>query len=364
MRSFFLRKYSIDWLRIFGILLLFPFHAARVFDRWEPNYIKDIPNDFSTWFVAGTSFWFMPLLFLIAGFSSYHALLKRTGRQYQRERFFRLLIPFLIGMVLIVPIQGYLAKVQQYAYQDDYFTFLGSYFLDFSDLSGYTGTFTPAHLWFLGYLYIISLSLLPVMKKIMKTSLEDLNGYNKPLYFLLAAFPLTLAEALPGLSGKNIFYYAAYFLLGFFVGRMDGFMENIRRFRMKGLIILFVTVPAYFILQIHFNWPSGVSVSSAVTALCQNLAALVVILVLLGFADTYINRPSSLLSYLNTASFPVYVLHQSVMMVIAYFVVQWDSPFIVKYPVIMIGTLAASFLAYEVLKRFKATAFFLGIKKL
>ena len=84
-----MRKYSMDWLRIFGILLLFPFHTARIFDFLEPNYIMSAPNQFCTWFVIVTSFWFMPLLFVIAGFSSYYALAKRTEREYMRERVFR-----------------------------------------------------------------------------------------------------------------------------------------------------------------------------------------------------------------------------------------------------------------------------------
>jgi len=35
------RRYDIDLLRNLGILLLFPFHAARIFDVWDPFYVKN-----------------------------------------------------------------------------------------------------------------------------------------------------------------------------------------------------------------------------------------------------------------------------------------------------------------------------------
>lgn len=357
-----MRRYSIDWLRIFGIFLLFPFHTARIFDYWEPNYVKDTPNWFSSWFVAGTSIWFMPLLFLIAGFSSYHALLKRTPREYVRERVFRLLIPFLLGIVLIVPIQGYLARVQQFGYTGNYFAFLAAYFTDFSDITGYTGAFTPGHLWFLLYLFIISMSLLPVMRKIGKGMDPKWSVLLKPQIFLLAFLPLTVAEALPGISGKNPFYYAIFFIIGYVVAATPGFLDAIKKFRLPALIAAIVTVPVYFMLMVRLGWPSGYTVLAGAMALFRNIAVWLALLALLGFADAHFYKPSAALDYLNRASFPVYVLHQSVMMVVAFFVVAWDIPVGMKFVVIMLCSLAASLMGYEVFRRFGATRFILGIK--
>ncbi|WP_425517379.1 acyltransferase family protein [Paenibacillus solanacearum] len=52
-----------------------------------------------------SSFWFMPLLFLLAGMSSFYALQRRTGAHFVKERFLRLLIPLVVGTLIIVPSQ-------------------------------------------------------------------------------------------------------------------------------------------------------------------------------------------------------------------------------------------------------------------
>ncbi|MEH7119450.1 acyltransferase family protein, partial [Neobacillus vireti] len=158
------RRYDIDWLRNLGILLLFPFHSARVFDYWDPFYVKS--NELSwelSWFIASTSYWFMPLLFWLAGSSTWYALQYRSNQQYLKDRVSRLLVPFIFGLFFIVPPQGYLSLWQHNGDSPgNYFTFLKNYFLDFSDLSGYFGTFTPAHLWFILYLFVFSLLALPL----------------------------------------------------------------------------------------------------------------------------------------------------------------------------------------------------------
>lgn len=352
----------MDWLRVFGIVLLFPFHTARVFDHWEPNYIKDSPNWFSSWFVLGTAFWFMPLMFLVAGFSCCHALHRRTAGEYMRERVSRLLIPLLAGTVLIVPIQGYVARIQQFAYTGTYLSFLGSCFTDFSDLSGYRGTFTPGHLWFLLYLFAISVCLLPVLRRINAIEQHRLENLKKPALVLFAFIPLTIMEALPGVGGKNPFYYAAFFLLGYLIARVEGLLDALRVFRFKTLLAVAVAVPAFLLFGVSFGWPSGFTAPAIVAALLRNLAAWLVLVTLLGFADMHLNKPSSALNTLNRAAFPVYVLHQSVMMVVAFFVVAWNIPAALKFTLILCATLALSLLGFELSRRFKITRLMLGIK--
>jgi peptidoglycan/LPS O-acetylase OafA/YrhL len=353
-----MRRYGLDWLRIFVVFLLFPFHTARVFDWWEPNYVKDTPNAFSSWFVAGVGFWFMALLFVIAGFSSFHALQKRTPKAYIRERVLRLLVPLLFGLVLIVPVQGYYASLQHEGFTGSYIQFLGKYFTDFHDISGYTGGFTPAHLWFILYLFIISLCLLPLLIRLRSPK----QGRVKPWLRLLAFVPVTAMEALPDIGGKNLFFYAAWFLLGFLLARNEATMAWVRRIRFATLAAAVVIIPGYLALAYSLGWPDQVDLLGAGMALLRNLGVWMITLALMGLADTYLNKPSPVLNYLNGASYPVYVLHQSVMMVIAYYVVAADMPFVPKYLAIMLGTLAACLALYEGFRHIAPTRFILGIK--
>ena len=355
------RNHGLDWLRTGCILLLFPFHTARIFDAWEPNYIKDTVNSFSSWFVFLSSYWFMPLMFVIAGVSSYYALQKRAPGQYVKERFSRLLVPFWVGILLVVPIQGYLASVQQYGYTGGYLSFLPSYFTNFSDLTGYTGSFTPAHLWFLLYLFVISAGLLPVLMRIRQTDGQKPSFWGKPAALPLAFVPLAITSALPGVGGKNPFYFAAFFLLGYWLAHRN-LLDTLKKYCIWYLVGALFAGACFVGIVSLLQFASGYTVEAAIVALFRELAAWLMILALIGLAQAYCNKPGKALHYCNGASFPVYILHQSVMMAVAFFVVTWPLPAWAKFLLIAAGSLLFSLAGYEALRRFRITRFLLGMK--
>lgn len=355
-----MRRYGFDWLRVFVIFLLFPFHTARVFDAWEPNYVKGAINGFSTWFVAALGFWIMPLLFIIAGYSAYTALAKRTAKQYLKERVLRLLIPFLFGLLLIVPPQAYIARLEM-GNTGSCLQFLGTYFIDFSDLSGYTGGFTPAHLWFILYLFVISCALLPLLVSMRKRP-EKLRWVSNPWVMLLCVFPITLMQALPDIGGKNPFYYGFLFLLGAIFATSDVFMDRLRRYKRLMLGGGLLAGTAYLVIAALYGWPEGWNAAGISYAILRNVAVWLLSLGVMGIADAYLNKPTKALSYLGRASYPVYLVHQTLLVVIAYFVVRSSLPAAPQYIIIMLGSLAASVACFEICRHFKATRSVLGIK--
>jgi glucan biosynthesis protein C len=69
------RRYDIDWLRVLAVLLLFPFHSARIFDTFSTWYVKnEVLSEALTYFITYVHPWHMPLLFLLAGASTWFAL--------------------------------------------------------------------------------------------------------------------------------------------------------------------------------------------------------------------------------------------------------------------------------------------------
>jgi len=355
-----MRRYGFDWLRVFVIFLLFPFHTARVFDAWETNYVKGAANGFSTWFVAAVSYWFMPLLFVIAGYSAYAALGKRTVREYTRERMRRLLVPLLFGIVIIAPPQGYMSRL---AAGDSigYFRFLGQYFTDFSDLSGYTGSFSPDHLWFILYLLVIGTALISPLLWLRRHA-DRLGRLAKPWLLLLGFIPVTIMLVLPDFGGQNMFYDAMLFFLGAAMATSEDFMDVLRRYRWPLLAGALVTSGAKFTIIAAGGWQDGYTLAGIGFALLNQLSAWLLILALMGIADAYLNRPSKALAYLSRASYPVYIVHQTLLIVIAYFVVQSTLSPTAQYLIIMAGTLAASLGIFELCRRFRPTRVVLGIK--
>ena len=356
------RRYDIDWLRIGVIFLLFPFHSARVFDIWEPNYVKSaVTSTGISMVVFFIGFWFMALMFLLAGMSAWYALKSRGPGQFARERVLRLLIPLVFGILVVVPPQGYMARLAQ-GYHDGYLHYLAGYFTDFSDLSGYTGSFTPAHLWFILYLFVLSLVALPIFLWVKRRlALQTQGGrpfalaglMGKPLAVLLLFIPLTLTEALPDIGGKNPFFYLLLLLAGFLLVGSSGAVQAIDRLKKPALIALPFVVVLLSLMNLIWGFGShdDFSAQQISMAFVRNLSLWLIILVLLGYGAKLINRPAKPLAYMSRAAFPVYILHQTVMMVWAYFVVRWGMPLWTQYFTIMLGSFVLTVGVYDLLVR-------------
>jgi glucan biosynthesis protein C len=96
------RRYDIDWLRVLAVLMLIPFHTARIFDIWEPFYAKSdqVSRALTYFFIGGVNAWHMPLFFLLARASTWFALGFRSGGQYIKERLKRLIVPLVFGTLV------------------------------------------------------------------------------------------------------------------------------------------------------------------------------------------------------------------------------------------------------------------------
>ena len=142
------RRYDIDWLRVLGVLLLVPFHAAQIFIL-DPNsimYVKDTINSRALIRMAGfIHMWHMPMLFFISGSATYFALCFRSTGQYIRGRFLRLFVPLIFGILTYIPLTTYIQRSKTISLPEAY---LGFFHMDFAHLDGLNGTFTPAHLEF------------------------------------------------------------------------------------------------------------------------------------------------------------------------------------------------------------------------
>lgn len=365
-----MRRKDVDWLRLFGIFLLFPFHTARCFDSHEANYVENGIRS-----LAGETFmnvigpWFMPLLFLVAGVSAYYALQKRSSGAFAKERVRRLHIPLVFGILFIVPIQGYMARLQEGTLNGGYFNYLFTqFFPDFSDMSGYHGTFTPAHLWFILFLFMISMILIPVFAAVLKARKEKGVGWFGKLFgsgtFLLLLFLfVTLSEVFPEIGGKNIVFYGVYYAIGFFIASNETAWKAIDKIRYWALGLCALSIPLFLYLQGRAAGMGDYSIEAITLAFARNLYAMSAILAMMAFAQRYLNKGGKVLDYLSQAAFPVYIFHQSVLIVIAYFVVQWPIAVWGKFLIIMFSTIIASFVLYEICRRIQPLRFALGIKQ-
>ncbi|MGY1437742.1 acyltransferase family protein [Streptomyces reniochalinae] len=349
------RKDYIDWLRNLAILFLFPFHTARIFNDNPEFYVKGPVNTLSSALVNISSFWFMPLLFLLAGMSSYYALRKRSARSYAKERYLRLFIPFLFGCLVIVPPQAYYAMRFHNGYGGSYADFLGPYFTDFSHWTVLTGI-SPAHLWFILFLFLISIAALPLMLTVVRNRYTP-TWLDKPVLALAPAAGLALLSFLPEIGGENIFVYAGYVLLGFLIATDDSIIEALEGNRR---VFLCVAVPgAIGILIERFTIGSQANPLSAAWHYPVCWATL---LAVLGYGKRYLDRRSAFMDYFSRAAFPVYILHQTYLIVIAYYVLQTDVHGAVAFPAIMVPGCCLSIATYEIVRRTPGLRIMFGLR--
>ena len=348
-----MRKWYIDNLRFLAVLLLFPYHTFMIYNTFESFYIHGAEIGVLSDVLMAVWPWIMPLLFTIAGMSSAYALKRRTGGEYVTERVHKLLLPLLFGMLLVVPIQTYLAEL--------FHTGAGNYFHYFTqmkDLSGYAGGFTPGHLWFLLYLFIISLLALPVMLWHQKRGAKPvLPQITLPGLLALFILPL-LMQAVLDISGKSVGEYFTFFLLGYFLLSQERVLGLLDRARI-GLALAFATG---FVLT--FFWGMELYMFSPILGdVLSELYGWVGILALLGVAGRYWNTTTKVTEYLVKSSFGVYLFHQSWIVIVAYFVFRLTQSAALQIPLILLLSVPLTFLTYELAKRFSVTRFLFGLKK-
>jgi len=337
------RKYYIDNLRAFAILLSFPFHIFMVYNNWgESWYIHGQGLWFPSMFNHFSRIWRMPLLFTIAGISSHYALRRRSAGEYAKERVSKLLLPLIFGLLLIIPIQSYIAGI----YFTGHANYL-DYFTKITDLSGYDGAFTPGQLWFLLFLFIIAMVCLPFMVW-YKNKGQGKLGEKTPLLLLAAMGILPCIGSMVKIGGKSPTEYLAYFLLGYFFLTNDDLLKKLDKYRFLLLGLAFLSAAISFGL-LDFNYYEWVS------WLC--------VLTILGMAHRYLNFSGKITAYLANSSYGAYLFHQSWIVITAFFILKITAQPLVQIPLIFLAAISFTYLSYEICRRTPVLSLMFGQKK-
>ena len=354
-----MRKYFIDNIRWLCVLFLFPYHTFMVFNSFgESFYVKGANVEITTIFIIAAYPWLMPLLFLVAGISSAYALQKRTSTEYIKERVFKLLIPFVFGVLLLVPVQTYFAEIFHNGYAGNYFEQYILFFTKITDLTGYNGGLTPAHLWFILYLFIISLIALPIMHFYQKSA-KKLPVHKITLPVLLPLFLIPgFSQMILDIGGKSLGEYFAWFLLGYFLVSCETLQEKLQKYR---FLLLGLSIPCAII---HTFYGEAINdYNFIIYEVLYSFYAWVTILAILGISRKYFNFTNRATAYLSKSSFGIYVLHQQWIVITAYFALKLTDNIQLQMVLITTASTVLTFLNYELFKRIIVTRFAFGLKK-
>lgn len=377
------RRYDLDWLRVIAILTLLFYHTGMIYVSWGWHIKSDDHSQPMEVVMRWLHHWRMPLLFFISGAGTYFALRKRSFSSYAGERVRRLFIPLVFGMFVIVPPQIYTEWLFRGRFLGSYAEFYPEVFKFQAYHDGGTGgAFSWHHLWFVCYLFFYSLLSIPVFRWLRSGAGQRFTDWVERLTarpggamwlggVVIFASQITLKPFFPEETHAlvNDWAYFVKNLLLFWLGyilisrpALGQILTNQRRIFLVGTLIC--TVILYGVRAVYdFEGPDIVAVEIAAVLYSDCLTWFSVLAsVAYGYRYLNVNRP--ILPHLTQAVYPFYILHQTVIVLIGYYVLtQTNLGVYDGFLIISLSSLVVCIAIYAVLIRpFKLTRLLFGVK--
>ena len=381
------RRYDVDWLRIIAMLAVFLYHCTRFFDP-EGWHLKN-PEQSELLFVLMRGLiwtWVMEIFFLLSGVGTWYALRSRRAGAYIWERVKRLLIPlYTVGLFVLLPLQFYFELFTNSGYRGAFWQFIPRYFAGFKppSITPWPGTLVPipftGHLWFLKYLFLISLMSLPLLLYLKSGQgqrwVARLAGWcDSRGGIFLFVIPLSLASiGLRGLfktqySWADLLWYAIFFVIGYMMAADKRFTVSVRR---HGWICLVLWIVGFagaglLVLVFGYNPYPGKEPFSLVYVLFQitwSITSWSAVVFVLNIGARYLNTNHKFLAYGNEAVLPFYLFHQTIILCVGWYVIRWDMGILFKLLIIAVVSFPLIMILYELfVRRFNIVRFFFGMR--
>ena len=360
------------------MLSIFFFHADRFFNYDDWHVKNGEHNIISTIHIAFFSQWMMPLFFILSGAAVFYSLRYRSSSAFLLERVKRILIPLaIVGYFITSPPQMYFERLTHNRFEGSFWDFIPAYFQGV-DMFGGNFPWHGFHLWYLVYLFVFSIVLLPLfrLRKNQKSSILSTlsRWFEGPWRLMLLVIPLILINIvidvndlgfMRGTGGWDLFSYLFILVYGYLFFCNEKILETIKRIRSVSLMLAIIL--SLTGLVIGFGIKPEISENTPILYLFLTFVrcfrALLWIIAIIGFGEKYLNFNNRFLRYANEAVLPFYILHQFVLLLIGYWVVEWQINALVKYIVIAGMSLIAIMGLYDIIiKRFRVTRFLFGLK--
>lgn len=376
------RRHDIDVLRTGAFALLILYHVGMYYvPEWGWHVKSEHLGAWLQWPMTFVNRWRMLLLFVISGVAV-HFLRGRLGLgAFARSRSARLLIPLAFGMAAIVPVQPYAEMLSKGLIEPGWWAFLLQYWSGqgFAPdaYGGWEHGWTWNHLWYLPYLWVYTLVLaaaLPWLEsargRAWRERVLQLRGWTLLLVpaLPLFAWALLLVDRFPETHALfddwyNHAIYFTGFVYGYLIGAHAGLWAEFARLRVRSLAAALGCFAVYAVARQYLDDDSPWSHVAPVLALRWAYTWLA-IATLFGWAHAYLNRPFRWLPYASTAVYPWYVLHQSVIVALAYFVL---APLrlgpVIEPTLLIVGTVAICFATHHwVIRRVRWLQPLFGVK--
>jgi glucan biosynthesis protein C len=371
------RHYDNDWLTVLAMVTIFFFHCARFFN-FEDWHVKNNQLDEGmTLFVAVVAQWIMPLFFMLSGVSSNYSLSSRSSSRYIVNRIQRLVIPFVFGtFILLIPVQVWIERVSHGQFDGSFLEFYPHYFEGFYAFGG-NFAWMGLHLWYLEMLFVFTLLTFPLFISGREASIQKLlsraaDFFSKTAAIFLLGIPLFLMELAVNLQpggvgirafgGWSPFSYLILFVLGFLIAFDSRYRETMQKGRFISLGLGTLTSSLMFLFPVDLA-PIGNAAEYVVIICFRSFNSWFSLLAILGFGSKYLNFSNGILRYARETVLPFYALHQTIIVLVGFYIANWEMNVMVKYVTLSTLSFAGIIATYDLLiKRVKVLRFLFGMK--
>jgi len=396
MSSLNTRRYDLDWLRVIAFGFLIFYHIGMFYVSWDFHVKSVHAEPFAEPLMKLLNPWRLALLFFISGvairFASDKARDKASNKhanliRFTWQRTLRLLIPILFGIHVIVAPQAYLQLLENGEITTGFWQFYPEYVIgSFSKYSVIIPTWN--HLWYVVYLMFYTLLLVPfarLLSNFMQTkgalvTQKLFAGKHGMLtLIILGAVPFIIyrfwlkpiypsTHALAG-DWANHQLYIMIFLFGFLTAKDVSFWRAVdRTFKPALIAVLLIGITASLVWQFDMkNSPIyGLNIIEFFSErIRKTLYAWLSILVLLGGAQKWLNRPSRALSYMTEAIFPWYILHQTIIIMAGYYLTRQGLSVGLEFLLVTLATIVGCAIGHELfIRRWRWIRPLFGLKRM
>jgi len=358
------RLYFLDWVRVLAFALLIFYHTGMMFVDWSFHIESGHNSLFLKSIMMLTSTWRLDVLFVVSGVAISVMVSKMSLLYFTWQRVLKLLVPILFAVAVVVAPQSYFEALQKGVFDGTFWQFWTEHYFTFSWDDRMNAPFpTYNHLWYVLYLFWYTLLLLPLIAYINCDSgvvflarCERFLSKGARILWLPLLGYFSFLTVFGNDEITHAFYndwyghcvYLFAVVLGLLFVRMPAIWLSFERNRYLSLI---VGLTGYLILLADLHLPGNrpVGLPELSWAFVESIVKWSWLSLVIGFARHHLNFTNKGLQYCSGIVYPFFILHQTVIIVIGFFVIGWGLSGVSEYWIIALGTFAICALLTEVL---------------
>jgi fucose 4-O-acetylase-like acetyltransferase len=348
------KLFFLDNLRTFIIFLVVLYHVGWVYERsgilssvWIVN--DPLKNDLAGILNLIADIFMMPVMFFISGYFIPLSLKTKTGWTFIKSRFARLMIPWIIAVLTLIPLYKIIFLYSRNLSQQNF----ASYF-------HFTGgsPINQGWLWFLPLLFLFNV----IYSIFSKINIIKFKYSLKAAVFTVFIIGIIYSSCMTifKLSGwtktflldfqnERILVYFMTFLFGSLCYKLNIFETSSKKKILYIVLCATVWIPMniyiIFLLNLLFN-PGKYIISFFADIILVwigfHLSMLSLMYIMINTFRYFFNKAGKLMKQLNDYSYGVYIIHFVVVGGIALITLNTNLPSILKYLVLIVSAYTVS----------------------